>query len=58
MMRVILFVVLALILFWLLYDIYKTRSYKRPKQIFWSVVGALVLAFILYTCKTDNATGF
>ncbi len=48
------FFVLAIILFSLLYDIYKKRSYKKPKQIIPGIAGALILAYILYTCETDN----
>lgn len=54
MNRFILFIILAVVIFILLYDIYKTRSYKRPRQIIWAIVGALTLAYILYTCKSDN----
>ena len=54
MIGIVLFVIFAAILFGLLYDIYKTRSYKKPRQIIWAVVGALVLAYILYTCRSDN----
>jgi len=53
-MRIVLSVVLAIILFSLLYDIYKTRSYKKPRQIISAIAGALILVYILYTCKSDN----
>jgi len=53
-MRIVLFIVFAFILFGLLYDIYKTKSYKRPRQIIWAIAGTLVLVYILYTCKRDN----
>jgi hypothetical protein len=38
----------------LLYDIYKTGSYKKPRQIISAITGALILAYILYTCQSDN----
>ena len=54
MIRIILYVVLALVLFVLLYDIYKTKSYKRPKQVVLAVAGVILLLTILYTCQSDN----
>lgn len=57
-MRILLYFILAVVLFSLLYDIYKTRSYKKPKQLIWAVVGALILAYLLFTCKTDNYYSF
>jgi multisubunit Na+/H+ antiporter MnhB subunit len=54
MIRTLLYIGLAIIFFSLLYDIYKTRSYKKPKQIISAIAGALILVYILYTCKSDN----
>lgn len=53
-MIAVLSIILGLILFELLYSIFKTRSYKRPKQIISSIVGAILLVYILYTCNSDN----
>jgi hypothetical protein len=46
--------IFGIILFGLLYSIYKTKSYKKPKQIISAVVSALLLAYILFTCNSDN----
>jgi len=54
MLRIILLVSFGIILFILLYDIYKTRKYNKPRQIIWAIVGALLLAYILYTCHSDS----
>lgn len=54
MFRIILYVSLALLLFVLLYDIYKTGSYKRPKQVVLAIAGVVLLLVILYTCQSDN----
>lgn len=54
MIRIILYVVLALVLFALLYDSYKTKSYKKPKQVVLAVAGVILLLIILYTCQSDN----
>ena len=54
MIRIILYVVLALVLFVLLYDIYQTKSYKSPKQVVLAVAGVILLLTILYTCQSDN----
>ena len=56
MTRIILLIVFVLILFIVLYDVYKTRRYTQPRQIILAIIGALVLMYILYTCKTDNAS--
>jgi len=47
-------IILAIVLFVILYDIYKTKRYARPRQIIWAIVGAIALAYILYTCRSDN----
>jgi hypothetical protein len=54
MFRIMLYAGLALLLFVLLYDIYKTGSYKRPKQIVLAIAGVVLLLVILYTCQSDN----
>ena len=54
MISIIIFVAFAIVLFILLYDIYKTGSYKKPKQIILALVGALLLVSLLYTCQSDN----
>lgn len=54
MLRVILYIALALVLFILLYDIYKTGRYRKPKQIVLAVAGVALLLVILYTCQSDN----
>lgn len=50
----ILIFIVSVILFGLLYSIYKTKSYKKPKQIISAVIGALLLVYILFTCNSDN----
>ena len=37
----ILFIVFGVILFILLYDIYKTRKYNKPTQIIWAIKHAV-----------------
>lgn len=54
MIRIILFAALALVLFVLLYDIYKSGTYKKPKQLWLAVAGVILLIIILYTCRSDN----
>lgn len=48
--------ILVAILFALLYSIYKTktRRYIHFKQISSALIGALILAYVLYTCQSDN----
>lgn len=54
-MGLILLSALLVVLFsWLLYSIYKTRRFKGPGQVIVSIVGALLLIYILYTCNSDN----
>jgi hypothetical protein len=46
--------ILVLILFTLVYSIYKTKRNTRFKQITAAIVATILLVFLLYTCQTDN----
>jgi multisubunit Na+/H+ antiporter MnhB subunit len=46
--------ILLLILFYLVYSIFKTKQNIRFKQISAAIVSSVLLLFLLYTCKTDN----
>ena len=50
----ILSIVLAAIIFSLLYSIYKTRRYNKTSQIITAICGAVILVYILYTCQADQ----
>jgi uncharacterized membrane protein YeaQ/YmgE (transglycosylase-associated protein family) len=54
MVRTILFIALGIILFGLLYDVFKTKRYVKTDQIIAAIIGAFLLVYILYTCKSDN----
>jgi uncharacterized membrane protein YeaQ/YmgE (transglycosylase-associated protein family) len=54
MVRTILFIALGVILFGLLYDVFKTKRYVKADQIIAAIIGAFLLVYILYTCKSDN----
>jgi hypothetical protein len=50
----ILSIAVVIVLFGLLLSIYKTKSWKSPTQIIAAIVGALILAWLLYTCQGDD----
>jgi len=50
----ILSIAVVIILFGLLLSIYKTKSLKSSSQIIAAIVGALILAYLLYTCQGDD----
>lgn len=52
-MLYILSAVLILLVFGLLYSIYKTRTYKKPTQVITAITGAIILVLLLYTCRSD-----
>jgi hypothetical protein len=55
MSRIVPFIIaLVVVLSVIMYDIFKTGRYRRPRQIILAIVGALLLVYILFTCKSDN----
>lgn len=47
-------IALIILVFSLLYSIYKTKTYKKPTQIITAITGAIILVYILYTCQSDQ----
>ncbi|HEY1114154.1 MAG TPA: hypothetical protein VGE66_11365 [Chitinophagaceae bacterium] len=52
-MLYILSIALVLVVFALLYSIYKSKTYKKPTQIITALTGAVILVLLLYTCRSD-----
>jgi multisubunit Na+/H+ antiporter MnhB subunit len=53
-MKFVLPLALSVIIFGLLYSIYKKRKYILVKQISATIMGTIVLVYILYACNNDN----
>jgi hypothetical protein len=47
-------VAVIIILLVILISIYNTKKYRLPKQLSAALIGALLLLYLLYTCKSDD----
>ncbi|HKO81914.1 MAG TPA: hypothetical protein VJU78_16020 [Chitinophagaceae bacterium] len=54
MLRYLFPVGLFLLAFIILYSVYKTRWNLRYKQIIVTIISAILVVFLLYTCQSDN----